>query len=126
LFLFILKNNFTSSFFGVLTGLLFGIIPLVITAVNGYVLGFVSVRTVEITGSGSVLLRLLPHGIFELPAVFISLGLGLRIGYALFLSRSKAEFLSVFKDSFKALLFIVLPLLVLAALIESALIIFFG
>jgi len=28
--------------------------------------------------------RLLPHGIFELPAVFISLGMGLKIGMFIF------------------------------------------
>ena len=32
----------------------------------------------------SDLFRLLPHGIFELPAIFISLGLGLRFGMFIF------------------------------------------
>lgn len=68
-----------SSFLGVILGLVLGIFPIIFAIVNGYVLGFVASITVESEGL-FVLWRLLPHGIFELPAIFISLGLGLKFG----------------------------------------------
>jgi len=39
--------------------------------------------SVGIEGYG-ILWRLVPHGIFELPAVFISLGLGIKLGTFIF------------------------------------------
>ena len=68
--------------------------------------------------------RLLPHGIFELPAVFISLGLGIRLGTTLFNRNVKnidKEIFRRLRNSFKVFIFIVLPLLVVAAIIEGVL-----
>jgi len=76
---FIFFNNLQTSFFSFVFGVMFGILPLITAAVNGYVLGFVAFMSVEANGIFS-LLRLFPHGIFELPAVFLSLGLGLKLG----------------------------------------------
>jgi len=76
---FIFLNNIQSSFFGIFLGSLFGIFPLVSSLTNGYILGFVISKSMEIEGPLTIL-RLVPHGIFELPALFISLGLGLRLG----------------------------------------------
>jgi len=76
---FIFTNNLKSSFFAMILGVLLGIVPLFVILINAYVLGFVVNKTVAIAGLG-VLWRLLPHGIFEIPAVLISIGLGLKIG----------------------------------------------
>ena len=76
---FIFANNLQSSFFGLFLGIILGIFPVFAAITNGYVLGFVGAMSVEIEG-GFILLNLLPHGIFELPAIFISLGMGLKLG----------------------------------------------
>jgi len=76
---FIFLNNVQSSFYGLVFGVLVGIFPLIATILNGYFLGFVAFMSVQADGI-SILWRLLPHGIFEFPAVFISLGLGLKLG----------------------------------------------
>jgi len=91
LILFIFSNNVQTSFSGMIFGFLFGIFPIITTLINGYLLGFVSAMSVSTEGFVS-LLSLLPHGIFELPAVFISLGLGLKFGSFLF-----GAFLTLFK-----------------------------
>ena len=124
---FIFINNLKSSFFAMFFGIFFGIIPLIITVVNGYVLGFVANKTVS--GEGYLILwRLLPHGIFELPAVLISVALGLKLGSFLFISKNKnwKEFWEWLKDCFRVFVFIVIPLLVIAGIIEGFLIIFLG
>ena len=43
---FIFINNLKSSFFAIFCGVLFGIVPVAISVVNGYVLGFVANKTI--------------------------------------------------------------------------------
>jgi len=118
---FILLNNIQSSFIGMLFGIIFGIFPLLAALTNGYILGFVAAKTAE--GAGIfVLWKLLPHGIFELPALFISLGLGLKFGTFIF-KKNKFEALGTYIiKSIKVFFFIVIPLLIIAAIIEGSLI----
>lgn len=124
---FIFINNVKSGFFAVIFGVFLGIIPLIITMMNGYVLGFVANKTIAIEGV-LVLWRLLPHGIFEIPAIMISIGLGLKLGLFLFFSKDKTwkEFKKWVVNSLRAFIFVVVPLLVVAGIIEGILIIFLG
>ncbi|MFH1289814.1 MAG: stage II sporulation protein M [Nanoarchaeota archaeon] len=120
---FILQNNLQGSFFAVFFGIFLGIYPIISSISNGVILGYVLARTYEIAG---ILYwwRLLPHGIFELPAIFISFGLGIKLGFSLFLNRKirAKEFKRRFYNSINALLMIIIPLLILAAIIEGLLI----
>ncbi len=118
---FILLNNLQSSFTSMIFGVLFGIFPLIAIIVNGYILGFVSAMSVK-TGGVFILWRLFPHGIFELPAIFISMGLGLKLG-TFILQKNKIESLKRYLwKSMIVFLFVILPLLILAAIIEGILI----
>ncbi len=128
--MFIFKNNLTVSIVGLVFGAIFCIVPFFFAVSNGYVLGYV-VKTVfeKVAGISALtsLWRLFPHGIFELPAIFISLGLGLRLGVSLikFLNKNSfGIFWKDFKDSMRVLFFIIIPLLIIAAIIEGILIIF--
>jgi len=117
---FIFSNNLGTSFFGMLLGVFFGIFPIVVIIFNGYVLGFVARLAVEQEGV-LILWRLLPHGIFEIPAVIISLGVGLRLGLFVF-TKNKVGFWKFFLSCLKVFLFVILPLLIIAAIIEGSLI----
>jgi len=77
---FIALNNILNAFFVIVSGLFFGVIPIVETVSNGALFGYVSAITYSISGSFSFLWIFVPHGIFELPATFIALGLGMWIG----------------------------------------------
>lgn len=122
---FIFLNNLWSSFIGMIFGFFFGIFSILVAVFNGYLLGFVSSLVVK-EENIFVLWRLLPHGVFELPAIFISLGLGLRFG-TFFLKKNKADaFRKYFWNSIRVFLTIVFPLLVVAAIIEGLLISLFG
>lgn len=118
---FILSNNISTAFFGMIFGVLLGIFPVFNAVLNGYVLGFVMNKTAEVAGT-SILLRLLPHGIFELPALIISLGLGLRLGMFILAKNKKKDFLYALENCFRVFLFIVVPLLLVAGVIETWLI----
>jgi len=123
--LFILDNNFKSSFWALVLGVFLGIFPVLISFANGYVLGFVAEKAVSREGLLS-LWRLLPHGIFEIPALFISLGLGTRLGFFIFAKNKKAEFLRRVQESLRVFLFVILPLLIIASIIEGILIYLVG
>ncbi len=125
LILFILLNNLSSSFFGMIFGFFLGVFPFLALLLNGYVLGFVSSLSIAENGFSS-LWRILPHGIFELPAIFLALGIGLRLGSFVFQKKGIDKFRYLFVNSIKTFLLIVLPLLLIAAIIEGTLIFIFG
>ena len=118
---FIFLNNLESSLAGLFFGIFFGIIPLFTTALNGGVVGYVLARSWAVSGV-SDFWRLLPHGIFELPAVFISLGLGVKLGWTIFSRRS--TFIERLYFSLIVFIIVVMPLLAIAAIIEGILIAF--
>jgi len=121
---FIFLNNLQSSFFGMVFGLFFGLFPVIAAVVNGYLLGFVAAISIKSEGI-LVMWRLLPHGIFELPAVFISLGLGVRLGTFIFEKDKADSFKEYFFNSMRVFLFVIIPLLTVAAIIEGILIFVF-
>ncbi|MBU1051844.1 MAG: stage II sporulation protein M [Nanoarchaeota archaeon] len=120
---FILQNNLQSSFFSILFGIFLGIFPLLSNITNGVVLGYVLAKTYEISGFVSWW-RLIPHGIFELPAIFISFGLGVKLGFSIFFNKKTRikEFKRRFYNSINTFLIFIIPLLILAAIIEGLLI----
>jgi uncharacterized membrane protein SpoIIM required for sporulation len=159
---FIFLNNLQSSFFGMILGIALGIFSAITSVSNGYLLGFVSSRAAYEEGI-FVLWRLFPHGIFELPALFISTGLGLKLGFpfiyryfkyywkrknifallagilflpfsiilTLILNKNLRkyqfkDFLFKVNNSLRVFLFIILPFLLIAAIIEGCLIFFFN
>lgn len=125
LFWFIFSNNITSSLSALFFGIFFGIFPLFHALLNGALLGYVYSEASALVGYG-VIWRLFPHGIFELPAIFISLGLGVYIGSALFGQNKIQNAILRLKQSFRVFLTLVFALLVIAALIESVLIFYAG
>lgn len=115
---FIFFNNFQVGFMGIIYGFLFGLPSVIFSLVNGYVIGFVAFFAVSSSGASS-LLSLVPHGIFELPAIFISFGLGIKFGTFWFYKEKMKSFSRFFVESLRVFVFIVIPLLVIAAIIEG-------
>lgn len=124
MFWFIFLNNLQASFFSMAFGVFFGIFPFIVLISNGYFAGFVSYLATLSSGWGSIF-SLIPHGVFELPAIFISTALGFRAGFFV-IRKEKVGFLEILYSCLKAFIFIVLPLLFVAAFIESGLILFFS
>jgi stage II sporulation protein M len=120
---FIFYNNSSVAFMSIMLGTLFSIFPLITTIFNGYVIGFVLKKSIEAEGP-LIAFRLLPHGIFELPAIIISIALGIRIGMFVFSKYPGKTFKYYFINSIRILVFIIIPLLVIAAIIETGLIFF--
>lgn len=123
--IFLFLNNIQSAFFGMIFGVFIGIFSIFNAIVNGYVLGFVANKVVAVEGI-FVLWRILPHGIFELPALFLSLGLGLKMGSFVFQKRAWRSLKEYFIKSLLTFLLVIVPLLIIAAIIEGILIVGIG
>lgn len=122
---FLFRNNLTSAFTGMLLGVFFGIFPVVNALINGYLIGFVANKVVEIKGL-FILWRLFPHGIFELPALFLSLGVGLKLGSVFFQKKKFLSFYRMLSEALRVFFLIIAPLLFIAAIIEGTLIVLLG
>jgi stage II sporulation protein M len=122
LIVFIISNNLKSTFLGILLGAVFGIFPVIDAVANGYMLGFASLLSID-SGGITSLWRIFPHGIFELPAIFLSLGLGIKLGTFILQKDKKKAFRDYLINSMRVFLLIIIPLLVVAGIIEGTLIV---
>jgi len=127
---FIFLNNLQATFMAMMLGVFFGIFPLLTCAVNGYLLGFVA-REAVVSDGVFVMWNLLPHGVFELPAVIFSIGVGLRLGVKVgilvfrgsgVVGKKGKKVQYVFREGLRFFLFVVFPLLVVAGIIEGILV----
>ncbi len=125
-FLFIFGNNVRATFLIFLGGIVsFSVLGLIAYIVNIGLIGAV-LGVFKLIGYSPLLLfvaGLLPHGIFEIPALMLSSAIVLRMG-AVFVTpqtgRSMGQvFLELLADWVKIFAGVVIPLLVVAALIES-------
>lgn len=118
---FIFLNNLKASFMAIVLGILFGIVPIMMGVVNGYLVGFVAREVVAQEGL-LVLWRLFPHGIFELPAIIFSIGIGIKIGASMFGKDIRKKLKYNFREGLRFFVFVVFPLLLVAGIIEGILI----
>ena len=116
-FFVIFLNNAFTCFIDILTGPLVGIVPLFSAFVNGGIVGWFVQKEGAI-----VLIAIIPHGVFEIPAFLISAAIGLRLGREVFRSRDERDLGGEMKRGLWVFLTLIFPLLLIAAIIESALI----
>jgi stage II sporulation protein M len=96
--------------------------PILALTVNGWVLGLVSPTVAGQKSIGFVLAGLLPHGIFEIPALFIGGAAALSFGIAVMVATFKKEKRSLLPSNLKQnlrYLGIAMALLLIAAVIET-------
>ncbi len=113
--LFIFLNNSIKVFISIVSGIAFGILPALFLVANGWIFGIIAYSYGPITFVGT-----LPHGIFELMGAFLGGGMGLYLGHiALLGKKCKVDLGNEITRSCKFFFLIVLPLLLLAAVIET-------
>jgi stage II sporulation protein M len=120
IFLFIFINNSVKAFLSLAFGFFFGIVPILFIFGNGELVGVVISVVVKEAGLKEIAFGLVPHGIFEVPAVIIAAGYGLWLGHRFYRRlRHKEPLEGAFGLAIKAYFKIVLPLLLIAALVET-------
>ena len=120
----IFTHNIIASIFRIIGGILLGIIPLFLI-VDGAILNSYSLVASTIDdGLFRSLLLFIPHSLFEIPAFVLSSSFGLIIFLSLFKEGKRIDNLkNSLIDSAKIFLFWILPLLLIAGIIESILIV---
>lgn len=109
-------QNSSSALVAVWLGAALGLVPIFGALANGIILGAV----LTATGSGlKAFISLLPHGVFELPAIFIAWGLGLWRGMWVFEPERKRAYKERGRKAWYVFFTLVLPLLAVAAVIEG-------
>jgi len=117
----IFLNNAVKSLFAIVLGAGFGIIPIIFVGGNGIILGLIANEVSKQQGVIFVLAALVPHGIIEIPMILISAGLGLRLGFFMYISLrgEKKDMRSELAGSLRLYVRLIMPLLFVSAMIET-------
>jgi stage II sporulation protein M len=118
----IFLNNTIKALLVVVGGIALGLFPVIFLLANGAALGFVLSASMRSRGVLTALLAILPHGIFELPAILLATSMGLLLGGCAIKKLFRPGEISISSELALALRFfvrIVVPLLVIAALVEA-------
>ena len=117
--MFIISNNVFNGFLMITLGYVFSFPSLYLSALNGFVIGTIS-HTMSLELSLSfVLIGLVPHGIIEIPTFLLCSAMGMGLGYSLINRlRGRGSLRLELIKAMRLFLTRILPLIVLAAVIE--------
>ena len=122
MFIFIFIKNAVALLVSFALSPIFCLVPILTLTVNGWLLALVSTMVAEEKSLGFVLAGLLPHGIIELPALFIGEAAALSFGAVVVVAMFKKEKRNLLFPSLRQnlrYLFIALALFLPAAIIET-------
>jgi stage II sporulation protein M len=117
----IFLNNSVKTLVVILFGPLLGIAPVLFLILNGAILGAVMPVAAASKGVWSALMTVLPHGVLELPAILLGTSVGLRLGahaWRHLAGKADKSLLSELGDGLRIYLGVIVPLLLLAAVVE--------
>jgi stage II sporulation protein M len=115
-------NNAVKTLLAIVLGIIFGIVPTIFLLANGIALGVAWSVSAATRGPWISLLSLLPHGILELPAVFLGTSIGLSIGYhgvRRLVGKSEIHSGADMVQGLRYFFTVIIPLLIAAALVEA-------
>lgn len=118
----IFLNNALKTLVAIVSGPLFGVIPGIFLLANGAALGIALTISAQSRGLWISFLSIAPHGVLELPAVFLGAGIGLKLGAHAFKSIFGKAQMTLGTEMLHGLKFfstVIAPLLLVAALIEA-------
>lgn len=113
-------NNLKTAVLAVFLGLGLGVFPVFIIVSNGFLAGLVIYTAVVEKGIAYIALALLPHGVLEIAMILLSTSIGLRLGSEATnaLRGRKTDIRTEFLNGMRVFIYIVVPMLLLAAFIE--------
>lgn len=121
LFVRLLINNSKATALILFSGVFLSIFPVIGTLMNGMMIGFIFQSPQLMAGRPAYLIfiQLLPHGVFEIPALILALALGIKLGGWITTKKKKEYLKANMKESFVCYVRVILPLLIIAACIET-------
>lgn len=117
----IFANNALKCLLVIVLGPAFGLVPAFFILANGLILGIVIGVTMTRTSLLYVLVGVVPHGVIELPMVFISAAIGLKLGADVLraILGKKEGLFDKIKEALLVYIVWIFPLLFLAAFVET-------
>ena len=118
----IFLNNALKTLMAILLGTVLGFVPVLFLLVNGMALGVAISLSIQARGLWASLVSIVPHGVFELPAVFLGTSIGLMLGIhsmRRLIGRSDTTIRAELGVGLKYYFTVILPLLLLAASVEA-------
>ncbi|WP_298668187.1 stage II sporulation protein M [uncultured Methanofollis sp.] len=116
----IFLNNLQACVLLFLGGATFGLLTFFILFSNGLVIGLFADQIAEKVGPLGLIAGLVPHGVFELPAIFIAAALGLALARSVLAdARGQGDAAADAARLGGLFLRVVVPLLAVAAVIEA-------
>lgn len=115
-------NNSFKTLLAILLGPALGLVPIIFLLANGAALGVALSLSIHARGWSASLLSILPHGIIELPAVFLGTSIGVMLGVQTIqrlTGRSDTNLSGEMGSALKYYCTVIVPLLFLAALVEA-------
>ena len=120
--LFIFLKNTSALLISFALSPIFCLVPALALIINGWMIAFVSTLVIQEESLGFLLAGLLPHGVFELPALILAQAAALSFGAMVVLALFKKERRNLLLPSLKQnlrYLAVALALLLPAAIIET-------
>lgn len=111
---FIITNNVKAAFFSSVFGIFFSVFPIIMIVVNGYLIGYI-VHLTFLAGEAGQLWKLFPHGVFEIPAILIGIGIGIKLGAYPFYVKEKVK--GIFSLILSVFIFIILSTIGIALIV---------
>ena len=111
-------HNLVATYITMCLVTLWGLLPMVTAMANGLILGWIVATSMDGSLFDAAVL-LVPHGLFEWPAMMIAWGVGLWRGAGYRFSADPGTYLQRWKKSNQLFFMTVLPLLLLAAIVEG-------
>ncbi len=128
--LFLFWHNLRAVLLVVFLGLALGVYPAFSMLFNGLIIGVVGVISVGSASWAAFLAGIVPHGVFEIPALLLGAAIGMRLGLGPLLSRKRSTFATSGPTTWRGygqelrdavvLLTLSIFLLALAAIVEVA------
>ena len=114
----IFVHNLIATYVAMCFVVLFGVVPTIVAVINGLLLGWIIANSPGGTTT-NIWLMLIPHGIFEWPAMMIAWGVGLWRGAGHRFSGTVSTWKQRWETANKIYFTITMPLLFIAAVIEG-------
>jgi stage II sporulation protein M len=118
----IFLNNSVKTLIAILLGTVLGIVPGIFLLANGAALGVAISLSLQARGLWHSLISILPHGVLELPAVFLGTSIGLLLGAQMLKrlrGRANTPMTSELGCALRYFCTVIVPLLLVAALVEA-------
>ena len=121
LFIKIFLQNAQATFFIILLGIFISLFPIIATIVNGGMIGYIFYDLENFTPwtRTEAILHLIPHGIFEIPALLLAIAIGISNGLWPFKKEKWNYIKTSYIRSAQCYILIIIPLLLIAGLIEA-------